>query len=1068
MKIRFSKSAAGTLIFLFLMAAVFAFLQPLYKAMNKVLKEFEEKYTVLLADKTGLALSYESLSPSILTGISFKGITVSDALTGEKIFTAEKAVAGYSIKKLFDRDFKNVFTDVKIYNVDFYYDSSKLVNVRKKFSELFPSRPRTEGEHFLRDEHRELIKKIVFSLPFDISLRNISFHFNSGKVNLGVTVFEADVKKNRRTLALGGTLDGVFTIDIPLKKVRPAGFRFSAKGNMLPVVDGSMFSVNITPYENAWYSLSPLTCLAYFEGSSFMVRTTEHVRPFGIIGGFNADNGRMNINLSCKSLNPFSVVRFPPSELLFREFGTSKLTSESSLIIDFPTMHYEWKSLSDVKLNQRFFAGGETVRFDADGDNDGIRVSSLNARGETLYADFEGALNLKTLLPEGYLHTEYFTLKNGNRLSGDVSVTSKNNSVYVSVPSFNMGERAFSSIEAVIVPRKGAVDFSASLSDFSHDEFDGNSRVSAEGSLALGEKNYLECSVQVANLFLDSAFHAAGYIIDKKEGKGISSLVPSLSPFIMSTEIYFSTDFSDITYNSPYSIFANTQKDREFLLLSFDGNRNSINISQADLIYGKHSLMARASADISPEDRQLIFSTDFTFNSIPYSLSGIYSSGEWLNVTGDYGLTLVANFSYGVSGTFQFSSLPLSMENLLLAFSSEASFSYNSKDDFSVQIHSLEAEEIGNRFILHPKLSLSAELDSKGIVFSTLLYADSFSTLEGNGYTLWNINSGIFDSVNANFELSNPISSEKILFTGNLTNPLGGEISMQTLKSECFFSAEADVVSFPLRRFFSNQPADETMTASLTASGTFENPYINLALQNFSMQVAGTPLFIKGNAAIMEGKLSVPEFSLNWNHMQVSDVIAELDLETFDGTADGKINAAFGERTLYAPVKFTIENLSPEEKGRFIPQNFVVSVDSPEISGSLLMEPFPFNVTLVRSPGRFDIITNEYIGAYGEYLDDGSISLSVQEDKPLHFNMNGTLKGDRMNVAVNSLYADAGLLSYLFNSSMFSLYSGIVTGNLNISGLVTDPDIDGEAFIRGLDFNLPSYIPEHFKTEEVV
>ena len=114
MKIRFSKSAAGTLIFLFLMAAVFAFLQPLYKAMNKVLKEFEEKYTVLLAEKTGLALSYESLSPSILTGISFKGITVSDALTGEKIFTAEKAVAGYSIKKLFDRDFKNVFTDVKI------------------------------------------------------------------------------------------------------------------------------------------------------------------------------------------------------------------------------------------------------------------------------------------------------------------------------------------------------------------------------------------------------------------------------------------------------------------------------------------------------------------------------------------------------------------------------------------------------------------------------------------------------------------------------------------------------------------------------------------------------------------------------------------------------------------------------------------------------------------------------------------------------------------------------------------------------------------------------------------
>ena len=115
MKFKVPRPLAGSIIFLFIIAAVFAFLQPLYRVMNRILSEFGDEYLALLAEKTGLSVSYESLSPSILTGISIKGIVVSDAENGEEILTVDNAVAAYSLKKLLDKDFQNAFTGIKTY-----------------------------------------------------------------------------------------------------------------------------------------------------------------------------------------------------------------------------------------------------------------------------------------------------------------------------------------------------------------------------------------------------------------------------------------------------------------------------------------------------------------------------------------------------------------------------------------------------------------------------------------------------------------------------------------------------------------------------------------------------------------------------------------------------------------------------------------------------------------------------------------------------------------------------------------------------------------------------------------
>ena len=1067
MKFKVPRPVTGSIIFLFIIAAVFAFLQPLYRVMNRILSEFGDEYLALLAEKTGLAVSYESLSPSILTGISIKGIVVSDAENGEEILTVDNAVAGYNLKKLLDKDFQNAFTGIKIYNVNFVYDSQKLVNVEKKFRQLFP--PHDDGDNFfIKLKNREVIKNILFALPFDVEMKNIKFEFNRKDFFLEACILESTISKNRRTSALSGNIDGFAKFGTSLLNRKTFGFNFSAKGNLLRSMDGSLFNINLSELRSADFSLLPFSVLALFDGSSFIMRSRELALPVNLFASLDADSGIVDVNLETEKLNPFDIVRFPRNEKIFEKMRGSRVTTESTLSVDIRKAAVEWTSNSDVFVSRSLIPDGEVISFSANGNNKALNVSSLRARGELLAADFSGSYDIKEKKPEGFLSAEHFTLPNGNRISGEVSVKSGKSGISVEVPSLALGEKQFSKIRAAVIPSESSFDFTFFMNGFLHEDSERPSLIRGDGSLAFGSDSYLECSVQVSDLFLDNIASAVSHCIDTEEKKTIAPLVETLSPFIMSTEMYFSTDFSNLTYNIPYSILANTEADRQFLILSVDGSRNSINVTQADLIYGKNSVMAVFSADVSPEDNQVIFTSDFTINSIPYSVSGVYSSGEWLNVTGSYDFNLVANFNYGVSGSLQFSSLPLSVEGILLGFTTETTFAYNSADDFNVDFRNFEAEEIAGKFILHPKVSLSANLNSRGIVFSTLLYADSFSTLEGNGYALWNINYGIFDSMNAHLDLKNPVSQEVIAFSGNITNPLGEKFSLDSLKRECFFSAEADINSFPLRRFMQTQPGDETFSALVNASGTFENPYIAVSLSGFSMQIAGSPLLLKGNLAVMEDKISIPDFDLRWQTIHVSDIHSEIDMKSFEGSAGAAFYAGIGNRNIKAPLSLSIENLSPEESFVFLPDSFSVEFNSEEVTGSLVTNPFPFSIMLVRSPGRWDIITNEYLGAYGEYLDDGTVYLNIQDDKPLHFAVNGTADMKTMNIDISDIYADLGSLAYVFNSEVLSVYSGILSGNLTVSGLVTDPNLDGEAFIRSLDFNLPSYIPSHLKSDEVV
>ena len=94
------KDSFGILLFLFVLLVAIFSIVPIYKSVNNFVKNYVEKLCDELEDKTGLAVSYTSISPSVLTGVRIKRILLKDSSDDDVLVEIKSATLKYSLKKL--------------------------------------------------------------------------------------------------------------------------------------------------------------------------------------------------------------------------------------------------------------------------------------------------------------------------------------------------------------------------------------------------------------------------------------------------------------------------------------------------------------------------------------------------------------------------------------------------------------------------------------------------------------------------------------------------------------------------------------------------------------------------------------------------------------------------------------------------------------------------------------------------------------------------------------------------------------------------------------------------------
>jgi len=1087
MKSKLVKTVAGFFIFLFILAASVWFMRPVYEAVDKLMHDVENVYVQKLAENTGLTVSYKSLSPSFLTGIRVNSIVISDAETQEPLLTVRKAVFRYNIFRLLRKDFGNAFTKLIITDVTFDADKEKCLAVMQKI------RAFTERRRALKDaqavagegvapvagdsagdgQSLTLAGKTIplFLLPFEVQVRNIRVRYSDAKWRAEAVVRKLQLKEENRDAvsftASSGSLEAV-----QLSSGRMFGVKLAFGGKLLSAIEGSSLILSLDQLPKAAYSLQRTQFLVRYDGGRLEARSTQRALPYSLSAMYSPSSGDFSADVRTQSLQLLSAVKVPLDSAMLRKASRLTLTLAGSIAGNSRAKDFRWQGNGDVSVPEDVIDGGEELHFSAQGTQALLSVTSLTAQGKLLDASLSGTYVVPEHRPEASLHVSRLLLPNGNRLAFDARIVSENGVIRAFLPELNLGGERFSGVNAAIDPFRKPMPFSLSFSGTSHSSYGKPAVVRASGEFMPGKSRRLSAKLSVDSLFLDTAARAAAFFLKPQLQEKIRVRLPQLEQYVTDDELSFSTDFKHFSFQVPAARVCNPAEERQSLELAFSGSDTFLVVNSCRLLYRQLEVQAEFDAEISPEDRQAAFNADCSVNGIPYRLSGAYTPGRWLTVTGSYGLDVLVNLEKGFKGNAKFTSLPVAFSRYELALSLETAFDFQSLADFRFDVSSLQCSLVKGRLGIEPHLSIMGNVTNSGFIMDTILYSDRNSTLAGDGYVLWNINGGILDSVTLLLKGGNELSGEKFSVEGSLANPLHAALTREHLEKDCYFTAQVDIRSFPMSRLFRHQYADDTFTGTLTASGTAENPYISLSVQNMSAQSGARPVIASGKAELLEGAATVSELNVDWGNIHVSNVTAAVDLKSFTGDASADARVDFIARKIIdIPLLVKVLPAGTRQEGRkmfSIPDAFDVDLYSSVTADGLINGGIPVHAALQRRGDKL-YFSSEGLGASGVYgIKDGSITAAVDSSKPLHGKVAGKTKNQRVDLTISDLYCDFSKFSSMVSNDAFSVHRGLLSGKIAVSGMTSDPVLDGSVLVRDLDFMLPGLIPEHITAKNLL
>ncbi len=1081
MKSRFVKTSIGVFIFLLIFSISLYVMAPVYKTLDSLMHEAESELLSSISSKTNLSISYDSLSPSVLMSITVKNIRVFEISTGDEILYIKKVSIGYNILNVIKKDFEHVFSKVTVSGVQFHFDKNRYKTLLERLKKNPPKDG--EGHEFsvraeegsLTKDQKTLVKKIMSMFPSDIQVKDVSVLYNDLNKSVSVKINKLNLLKQwDGNISMSCPSGYVFAV-ISSSKTRTFGTRFNFTGKLVNGFSGSSMIISFDQYPKADVTVYKTQFLIHYRDQCLYARSTQQVHPYKIFARYDFSSSDFSTDLDIKNLIIPNVLKFSVSNKKIKDFLYSGLSFSGTVKGNTAKKTYSWNGTGGLTIPDSILKGGENIQFTALGNNSRLKIQSLTAKGTFLDGYASGIYEVGSHKPSGSITVNRCTLPNGNSISAEVYLEALNKKIQAFIPQLYLGDQKFTALEATFAPSKGKIPFIFEMSDYSHSEYEKPAGLKISGTYLTGKNKNLSATVSIDSLFLDSVANVAAFFSRQEKQQKIKKIARKLSPYITSDEVSFSTDFKSVSFKAPFALLANTRKNKQMAFFAFEGNERSLQISDFNIIFGKHTVQAKLGMDISPEDRQVSFNSSFEINNVPYNFNGAYMLGKWLNVQGSYGIDIIANLENGMHGTAKIASLPIAFSSLIFKISTETEFDCKSVYDFLVKITSLQIELEEHKLNRSPKLTFMGTVDSEGLVFSAINFSDVSTSSSGSGYVRWNVYEGILNSVNASLSAGNELTSELFSFEGTFSNPMGKTLSKETLMKDCYFNAVTQIRNFPLIRCIPRQYADDTFNGTVLASGTAENPYVSVNIDSLSAQYGTKPVIVKGKAELIEGNVSVPDFKLSWGNIKLADVKGNLNIKEFNATASGNLSLSIlGGRIVKIPLDIVMKNtddsrVKPNGKKKYVPEKFVITGDSSVSAEGLINGSVPVHAEVRKDGKLITFASDESMGVTGSYvMKQGAFACDIPSDKPLHGNAKGVIRKGKIDLTIKDIFCNFVRFKELVNTNFFAVYDGILSGRISITGFTSDPTLDGALLARDFEFNLPLVIPNHLRTKNLL
>ncbi|WP_428769058.1 translocation/assembly module TamB domain-containing protein [Treponema sp. HNW] len=1037
-------------------------------------ERLRDDYLALLREKTGFDVSYQALSHSVLAGLRMSNIVVRDLESSAPVLKIRSVKLKWNLLKLISGSIAEVPGELVVSGVSFDYDDFTQYAMRRRFFSLVESltnkNRRPQPQDFNIQKEIQTLADALFSLPLQLHIKNMSFIYRDAYIQNQLYIAALKINRPENNKSLQWTLSGKNVLSDLTKKNTSWGtlvLGFSAQARLTPLVEDSFAQLRVFPLRESDYTVSPLNMYFSYARDSISLSLMQSMLPFSLTASADPDFENISVKLSASDLNLFDIVKAKKKNLAIHELKSCFISGEYTALWNKTSGSLNYAAEGNLRADFRTFEKG-TLAFKFAGDDSRVRIDFIDIESSIVSAEYAGTFDIKKLRPQGTALIRSVRLANGNRISAELYMESFENESLFFIPQLYFGENSLTAVQLRLIGEGLSRDFTFEAFDYSKADIAGPGAIRLNGSFSAGKQNYVQAQLSAENVFSDSVASAAAWFLPEKQAGPLLSFVPALRPYIFSFDLFFSTDFKTFTYNTPYAVIANTQKDNELLLFSLDGTESVFRIGQFDMLSGGQSVQLEANADIASPKEEIFFSASLFVNSLPYSISGVYAPDRFLNISGDYNfsVSMYTDKKGGFTGSLEASSVPLAINNLLFSYSLSLQGEYKSAEDWNIRFNHIDLSESSGRLRVSPRIALSGFAGPEGLYFNHTAYSDELSSLNGNINVLWAFKENVFDSVSLNLSLADTFSSEMYSIILQAYNPEGIKNSAGDFMENVYFSGEAEIRSLPAARFLKLQNQEHGLSGRITALGTAEDLSVQLHIDKASFNAGTSEVFMEGALGLEDDILALSECNIRYGVLNVQALDGNIALEDFSGSLRGNLSGKlsndiyFREKNFQSPFSFTLSPLDEDKKLPFKQKSFQADLLLSHLEGSFFDTRENYKIQLIRTPGRFDF----YAGLFGEIIggfsDTGELEVKAGKTFPVRFNLQGTVQNDELFLFVDDIAAEGKTFAKLLDLPVFSLYSGSAVGRGTVTGSVFNPLINAE--FRGTDMliGVPDYLDE--------
>ena len=1115
MKSKVVKIGVSSILFFSMILVTLALVRPAIRGFSQQLEAYRTEFLAMVESKTGLVVSYDSLSPAILSVFRIKGIEVCDGETKIPVLSIRKANLSYNLLRLLSGDIQGAFSKLTISGITLEYDAMKSSRVVEKLMTLLSSSGENSLETSSTEKTAEDKAPASISLPFAIDIRDVNLHYRDNLMDVLVSFNDIAVSDTASLGFLSAQGNGLSRVilqeavlaSLPLelqKSVKDISIIFSFEASILPQLNGSTVGFTLASVSTTDFFLARTSFFGEYNQGHVTVSTMQGNIPLWLMAEMNLEASQLQVHAQMDEFDPFSLLRMRREIPLLEKIRGTTISGNYEFQLDTKSLAFDYEAVGGIFLPEQLLSvdllkGGLELDYDISGNSTDVNVNNLQVSNRNLDFSLEGAVNIPNLQASGFAFLERLTVSGSGDISAELYIDALDRGFTCFIPQLYYGDRSFTALQLTMIPDEEAqsLDFEFEASDYSHIDFGVPGLIRLSGSILKEDKPYVQANLGINDFFLDSAVNVVSFFVGQEQRESLDSLAKTLSSYVTTNELYLATDLSSISYNVDYWILADATNDDNLLIFSFTGNETTVNLSQFDLLFAGQEVQLTAGVDFDEGYTQALFNADISVNAVPYSLAGSYTFGSWLNLTGSYGLVasvVLDGAENLLEGQLQMNELPISLGPAMVLCSLETSgfVPRNNLAGFRVDVTNFSLSEVSNLMFTNPELSMSGQILSYGFLLENFLFQDDVSTLDGSGGIMWNFSQGRIDTAGLNLTLANALSTESYNIGMSFSNPDQKEFSQLNFLNDVYFSATIDVNNLPMARFRTMQNQGNQVTASINAMGTIENPYISVDVAPSSISFGGVPFTVVAHSRLEDGELFLDGGEVQFGNQYIRNIFANFSLSDFSGFLHAEYDTNLGDiYSIQVPVDVNVTSslseanmldtgytsVDSDDNGGFVgivttlarglPE--MISVDArAELGDNFFKNPETVELNLMRIPGFILVDSKNDLGISGSITEDGFINMTLSGRMPLHAVVQGRFSEELLDIQLRNISSDLSKFTSLVSFPYIMLHGGHLTGNLHIGGILADPQFTGQLLATKLTINCPDYVPELMIAPEAV